>query len=192
MRRLAVVLSLLLVGVVAVALVAYAARPQPSPSSTPSPAAQEPAQQPTVMACHLRGPLPDPNCTPGAADPAVTQADIATTICVSGYTKTVRPPASYTDALKLTQMTQYGLAGTTADYEEDHLIPLEIGGSPRDPRNLWPEPRATLDAAGGAEVKDKLENRLHELVCSGDLPLAKAQKAIASDWVAAYREYVSP
>src|ERR1700687_1954524 len=44
--------------------------------------------------------LPDPKCTPGAVDPSVTQDNIDSTICVSGYTKTVRPPVSVTEPQK--------------------------------------------------------------------------------------------
>ena len=75
-------------------------------------------------------------------NPDVTQDTIDSTICVSGWTATVRPPASYTTALKIQQIADYGYTDTsTADYEEDHFIPLELGGSPTDPGNLWPEPR---------------------------------------------------
>jgi hypothetical protein len=73
------------------------------------------------------------------------------------------------------------------DYEEDHLIPLTVGGNPRDPKNLWPEP---WNGPYGAHVKDKLENKLHSLVCDGMLTLEEAQKAIATDWIAAYEKYV--
>src|SRR6266699_2828606 len=92
----------------------------------------------TVGTCHaLPGPRPDPTCTPGSYDPAVTQADIATTICRSGYTTTVRPPDSQTDKAKKTLYTDYGIAtGTTS--ELDHLVSLELGGS-NDVANLWPE-----------------------------------------------------
>jgi hypothetical protein len=84
---------------------------------------------------------PDPSLTPGALNPAVTQATIQSTICVSGWTATIRPSESFTDALKVTQIGQYGYSDTsTADYEEDHLISLELGGAPADVRNLWPEP----------------------------------------------------
>src|SRR5262245_21264224 len=78
--------------------------------------------------------------TPGALNPDVTQANINETICMRGWTKTIRPPVDYTNALKLTQMRDYGLSGSPRDYQEDHLISLELGGDPRDPRNLWPEP----------------------------------------------------
>jgi hypothetical protein len=92
-------------------------------------------------------PLPDPSCQPGATNPDVTQATIGSTICVSGRTSTVRPPTSYTNPLKVQQIAQYGYSDTsTADYEEDHLIPLELGGSPRSTLNLWPEPRYAVGA----------------------------------------------
>jgi hypothetical protein len=125
----------------------------------------------------------------------VTPATIGSTICVSGYTagrrhddgRTVRPPESYTEALKRQQIAQYGYADTQlADYEEDHLIPLELGGDGYAAGNLWPEPYAGT----GARVKDTLENRLKLLVCGGQLGLRAAQQAIATNWFAAYRHYV--
>ncbi len=134
--------------------------------------------------------LPIHSLTPGAIDSAVTQSNISTTICVLGYTKTVRPPVSYTTPLKRAQ-----LAGSysryndlmTKDFEEDHLIPLELGGAPKNPKNLWPEP---WNGSAGARMKDRLENKLHLLVCSEKLSLATAQRAIARDWLTAYSKYV--
>jgi hypothetical protein len=134
--------------------------------------------------------LPDRSATPGAIDPRVTQSDLATTICVSGYTATVRPSSSYTDAIKTRQLAGgYALHGDTdrSDYEEDHLIPLELGGSPTSVRNLWPQPYAGRTAA---TAKDSLENRLHTMVCDGSLPLQVAQQAIARNWWAAYQRFV--
>ena len=134
--------------------------------------------------------LPDPKLTPGARNPDVTPADLGSTICKSGWTKTVRPPVSYTNALKKKQIAQYGYSDTRlSQYEEDHLIPLEVGGAPRDPRNLWPEPRSATLPDGtkvGATQKDGLENYLHARVCNGTIPLAAAQDAFAKDWVAAW------
>ncbi|MET8625502.1 hypothetical protein ABZW30_17440 [Kitasatospora sp. NPDC004669] len=128
-------------------------------------------------------PLPDPSCTPGAYNPAVTQATIGSTICVSGWTATVRPPASYTNALKTQQIAQYGYADTNpADYEEDHFVPLELGGAPRDPHNLWPEPRY---GSQPAQSKDSVENKLKTAVCGHRVTLAAARSAIASDWTTA-------
>lgn len=148
--------------------------PKPEPTSSPT------ATSAAATTCHARGPLPDPVCTPGALNPNVTQATIGSTICVAGWTGTVRPPTSYTNALKVQQMAAYGLTGTTADYEEDHMLPLELGGAPSDPKNLWPQPRV---AGTGAAAKDTLENKLKRLVCAGSLQLAEAQSCILVDWV---------
>lgn len=139
--------------------------------------------------CHTRGTglyaLPDPRCTPGAVDPAVTQTDIETTICRAGYARAIRPPESATEPEKLASMAAYGETGPPGEYEYDHLIPLELGGAANDRRNLWPEPGASPNP------KDALEDRLHELVCAGELGLATARRAIATDWVAAYRRWVA-
>jgi hypothetical protein len=133
--------------------------------------------------------LPNPAWQPGANNPDVTQDNIQQTICVSGYTKTIRPPTSYTEPLKKQQITQYGYSDTNlADYEEDHLIALEDGGSPTDPANLWPQPRNT--SPWNASTKDTLENTLHQMVCSGQITLDEARQALATDWVAAYHKYV--
>jgi hypothetical protein len=138
-----------------------------------------------------QGALPDPARTPGAVNPAVTQGTIGSTICVRGWTRTVRPPREYTGALKRQQIREFGYEDRRmADYEEDHLVPLDLGGAPDDARNLWPEPRVSADG-WGADRKDELEATLARLVCSGRLPLADAQRAIATNWVAAYRQYVA-
>ncbi len=108
--------------------------------------------------------------TPGALNPNVTQSNIDTTVCARGWTKTVRPPVDYTNALKVRQMRAYGLAGDPADYQEDHLISLELGGDPYDPRNLWPEPYPR------AHEMDAIENDLNAKVCSGELSLSDAQR----------------
>ena len=130
--------------------------------------------------------LPDPSCTPGEIDPAVTQNNIATTICSSGYTQTVRPSVSYTNALKKQQIIDYGYTDTKmSDYEEDHFISLELGGSPKDPRNLWPEPHSSPNE------KDKVENYLHSQVCSGKLSLLQAQREITDNWYEIYRNMAS-
>src|SRR5947209_4295252 len=132
--------------------------------------------------CRARGALPDPRCTPGAVDPRVDQADVARTICVPGFTRRVRPPVSYTDRLKRHQLGAYGFyAGhSPRAYEEDHLVPLELGGAPDDPRNLWPEART--GASGSATQKDVLENYLHRAVCSGSMTLRDAQRTIERNW----------
>lgn len=134
--------------------------------------------------------LPDRKATPGAVNHHVTQANIQSTICRSGYSASVRPPSSYTTALKVKQLhAGYTYDGdrSTSDYEEDHLISLELGGSPTSIKNLWPEPYA---ATGNAYVKDQIENKLHDLVCNGELRLRTAQHDEASNWYAAYRKYI--
>ena len=137
--------------------------------------------------CQENNGLPDSACTPGAINPKVTQSNIKSTICVSGYTTTIRPPTSYTTPLKIQQIQEYGYSDTsTKSYEEDHLIPLEVGGSPTDPANLWPEP---YNINYGAKVKDKVENYLHAQVCSGAITLAEAQKEDATNWENVYTSH---
>ena len=132
--------------------------------------------------------LPDRALTPGAVDPGITQANIQSTVCVKGYTKTVRPPAHYTNKLKKRQLREYGYADRNPKhYEEDHLIPLSIGGNPHDPRNLWPEPR---NSEWNAARKDDLEFVLYHMVCDGRISLKDAQTEIASNWIEAYKRYV--
>ena len=128
-------------------------------------------------------PLPDPTCQPGAYHPDLTQSTIDSTICVSGWTSTVRPSSSYTNALKVTQIAEYGYSDTsTADYEEDHFVPLELGGAPKSALNLWPEPRYGDTTASN---KDTVENKLKKYVCNGTVTLNAARSAIAEDWTTA-------
>jgi hypothetical protein len=114
--------------------------------------------------------LADPVRTPGVLNPDVTQATIHSTVCVRGWTRTVRPAVEYTNALKARQMRAYGERGAPADYQEDHLISLELGGHPTDPRNLWPEPYPRAAAV------DRIENDLNAKVCDGSLSLREAQE----------------
>jgi hypothetical protein len=136
--------------------------------------------QPPPGSCHARGSgalvLPDPRCTPGAVNPDVTPATIGQTICVSGWTSTVRPSESVTHDEKLASMAAYADAGSSSTYEYDHLVPLELGGAVNDPHNLWPEP------GGVPNPKDPVENALHRAVCSNQMPLRQAQHIIATDW----------
>jgi hypothetical protein len=111
-----------------------------------------------------------PALTPGALNPEVTQATIAGTICSRGWTRTVRPPTSYTNALKLEQMRLYGFSGGPGDYQEDHFISLELGGAPHNPKNIWPERRPRADHV------DTIENELNDKVCSGEISLAEGQR----------------
>jgi hypothetical protein len=146
----------------------------------------------TPAAGVLRTGLPNHVLTPGAWNPAVTQATIHSTICVSGWTKTIRPPTTYTNPLKVTQITTYGYTDKlVGDYEEDHLISLELGGAPKSTKNLWPEPHHVM--VGGLDLgsftKDGFETHLKGLVCAGKLTLNKARSEIAGDWVANWKAW---
>jgi hypothetical protein len=155
-------------------------------ASAASPSAIQP--QPAPGSCHARGSglfsLPDLRCTPGAIDPTVTQANIDSTICRYGYTDRVRPPEWITEPEKHASLASYGDTAPIYEYEYDHLVPLELGGARNDPRNLWPEPGPSPNP------KDELEDRLHQLVCDGQVTLVAAQLAIARNWVATYRRLV--
>jgi len=132
--------------------------------------------------------LPNHTRTPGATNPGVTQENIHETICVSGWTKTIRPPSSYTNNLKKQQIKEYRYTEKRlAEFEEDHLISLQLGGNPTDPKNLWPEP---YRIKCGARIKDVLETKLKRMVCDGKITLKQAQQAIAKNWIAAYKKYV--
>jgi hypothetical protein len=124
-------------------------------------------------------------------DPAKTPGDVLTTdtsaVCTPGYTKTVRNvPAE----IKKQVYRNYGIIShKPGEYEVDHLVSLELGGS-NSIRNLWPESYITKPL--NAHVKDKLENKLHELVCNGSVSIVEAQRAIAENWIDAYKKYVGP
>ena len=142
----------------------------------------DPAQVTGVLTGSCRysdaGQLPDPRCTPGSVDPAVTQRDIRQTICVPGYTATVRPPETQTEQFKYGDAYRaYGVPDSRPT-ELDHLVPLELAGS-NDAANLWPEWPPTPNP------KDKVENALNAAVCDGRVSLAAAQQAIASNWTTA-------
>jgi hypothetical protein len=136
----------------------------------------------------LASDLPNPSLTPGAINPEITQQNIHQTVCIKGYTKTIRPPAHYTNKLKKRQLREYGYDDRNPrHFEEDHLIPLSIGGNPRDPHNLWPEPRLSV---WNAAKKDDLEFTLYRMVCQNEISLADAQAEIASNWIEAWKRYV--
>jgi hypothetical protein len=158
----------------AVVLLAGCAPPQiqsQPPSTRPSAAEDR---------CVEHDGLPDPRCTPGAIRSGLSLA----TICAFGYSRTVRPPKSFTEPLKLRQMRSYSLPRSPRAYEEDHLVPLSIGGAPGDPRNLWPEPRS---GPNNAEQKDQLETWAARMACAGRIPLARLQREMASNWPVLYR-----
>ena len=150
----------------------------------PGPTNYSEQPQPTPGSCHYRSAangqtLPDPACTPGAISPKVTLQTLDTTICRNGYSKSIRPPHAITEAEKKANAAAYSYAGPLSEVEYDHLIPLSLGGDPNDPRNLWVEPGASPNP------KDAVEDQLHQAVCSGRVPLAVAQQAIATDWTTA-------
>ena len=130
-----------------------------------------------ISNCRARdhGRLPDRACTPGSVNPAVTQANISSTICQAGWTAQVRPPESQTARAKYdTAYPAYGVPdGTTS--ELDHLVPLELGGS-NDITNLWPE------AGTIPNPKDSTERALNHAVCDRTVSLRAAQRAIARNW----------
>jgi hypothetical protein len=155
-----------------------------------------PTTQPRTIAPAIRatpgekaGPAslyPDPARTPGFPNPDITQASISKNICNPKWsTESIRPPESYTNHLKAQQMKQWGLPGSPSDYEEDHFISLELGGNPKDPRNLWPE---AYQPKPGAREKDQVEDYLHRQVCSGAMTLDEAQQAIVTDWYKVYQQ----
>ena len=129
--------------------------------------------------CRTRdhGELPDRSCTPGAIDPAVTQANIGSTICRSGYTTKVRPPESQTEKFKW-DVAEPAYGQHDVPGELDHEIPLELGGA-NDARNLW------VEAGPLPNPKDAVENALNRAVCDGTVKLRAAQAAIAKNWLKA-------
>lgn len=128
----------------------------------------DPGPTPTCLSLFL----PIKRLTPGIYLGSVSQTTIRKTICNSSWTRTIRPPVGFTNALKLKQMPLYGEEGSPAQYEEDHLIPLELGGAPRNPKNLWPEP------LGQAKKSNSLETKLRRQVCEGAMKLGSARVAI--------------
>ena len=156
---------------------------------------------------------PQHDKTPGATNPLVSQANIQDNICKKGFsTDAYRPESSYTSELKKQQLAEYG--HTVPDprkqclphsdnpecYEEDHLISLEAGGHPSDPRNLWPQPTNKTPgmSSSGWQDKDKVEDFIHDLIChdipnsprrskihaSHSITLDRGQEILANDWYA--------
>jgi hypothetical protein len=124
--------------------------------------------------------VPDPAKTPGDVL-EVTKSDI----CVPGYSKNVR---NVPESVKRQVYASYRIAShQPKEYEVDHLISLELGGS-NSLKNLWPQSYVT--SPYNAHKKDVLENKLHKLVCDGAIDLKTAQREIATDWIGAYRKYV--
>lgn len=169
--------------------------PAPAPGQLalgPGPTNYTVQPQPPAGSCTYRytpagEPLPDPRCTPGAISPKVTQDTLATTVCRKGYTKSIRPSVAITREEKRANAESYSFTGDMAYAEYDHLVSLVLGGDPNDPRNLWVEPPSPAHKPkdGVNNPKDIVENKLAAAVCSGRVPLADAQTAIATDWTTA-------
>lgn len=157
-----------------------------SPAATaPAPTTSGPKPIPSpsgTLRWHANVALPDSKLTPGGIFPGVSAAQV----CVSGWAEAHR---NVPDEVRYQVFAEYGLSyGVHDSYEVDHLIPLELGGS-NAIRNLWPEPEG--GSQPGYPSKDRLENRLHQLVCGGSMTLAAAQHAIAANWWAAYTTYLA-
>ena len=194
MKSFVVLLALLLVG----------CRHQPAPPTTTVLPVATP--QPTSVGrftppCYSADGMPDPTCTPGAIDQRVTQANLASTVCKSGYTASVRPSATVSAQLKRTVLTAYGIPlSQTSKYELDHLVMLGIGGHPTALENLFPQ---LWDGQNGAHRKDAVENRAQDALCcpfraqkaacsAPTVTLGELQRAMASDWRAVGRNLRVP
>ncbi len=160
----------------------------------------------TTSTCHYTSyqgqpVLPDRHCTPGATDPAVTQASLAATVCTVGWLAKTQLSEQQSKPLRLASLVSYGLPAPTSGYGLDRLISLTIGGSPSAPGNLWPEPSY---GPYGSPTKVQLEIQLHADVCASSgtkatstnitqyLTLAQAQAAISTNWITAYYQYCRP
>jgi len=131
--------------------------------------------------------LPDHERTPGAINTYVTQDNIKSTACVTRWTRWVGPSSAYTDRLKAEQMKESRLVGNREAYLEDHLVPLCVGGHPRDPRNLWPQP---VKGKWTAAVKDRLETSVCRAVCRGDMTLEEGRAIfMRPDWTQEYLNF---
>jgi hypothetical protein len=130
--------------------------------------------------------VPDPDRTPGALNPDINQENFYQRICVEG-SKQYRPSSSYTNGLKRKQLRDHGYSDRRPEeYEEDHLIPLSLGGHPRSIKNLWPEP---WHGKWGAHRKDRLEFAMYKAACNGEVSLEEAQRAFVGDWTQSYERY---
>jgi len=122
-------------------------------------------------------------------NPDVTEGTVKKTICVPGYTKSVRPATSYTNGVKAKLLTEAGIDHSRiGDFELDHIVPLALGGHPRKLSNLVLQP---WEGEHGAKRKDSLEVRMHSLVCHGEVGLTEAQGCIAENWELCAAKYTT-
>lgn len=164
---------------------------QPAPPISPATVAQTSSAAPSPFRSAAEDPKDGPciKTTHGcvALNPDVDEETIDATICISGYTKSVRPATGYTNGVKKKLMREAGIdVERISDYELDHIVPLALGGHPRKLSNLMLQ---AWDGQHGAKVKDVLEVRLQSLVCHGKLDLTDAQVCIAQDWEACAVRY---
>ena len=147
------------------------------PSTSPSSGTQPHwGVQTKTAGCSAHTGLQDAACTPGAILANATKTDV----CTSGYAKSVR---NVPQSEKNQVYAEYGITRHTAgEYEVDHLVSLELGGS-NDISNLWPE---AASPKPGFHEKDKVENYLNSQVCSGAISLQEAQIEIATNWLDVY------
>jgi hypothetical protein len=131
-----------------------------------------------VSGC-TRGPAPDRRCSPGGYCSALTRRVICTAGFRTGSIRSVSQDRKF--AVERAYEMAARLYGSTI--EIDHIIPLELGGS-NATSNLFPE---SGTATASYHVKDRLENRLHDMVCAGQIALRAAQTSIATDWRSLYR-----
>ena len=174
MKSLLPPILLLLLLALAACTVEFGTPPAPA---NPGTAASSIGQRTKTSGCVSQNALPDAACTPGAIFADATTAQI----CRPGYSSGVRnvPESEKTEVYR-----EYGITHHSAgEYEVDHLISLELGGS-NDIANLWPEP---AEPRPGFHEKDKVENYMHDQVCSGAVSLHDAQVQIATDWLSIYR-----
>ena len=141
----------------------------------------------------IRGRAYPPAWIPGAVNESITQENIKDTICSNKWTtRSIRPPTSYTNRIKKAQLEQMESEDRDLrNFEEDHLISLQLGGHPTDIRNLFPEPYHTKinGEIVGALQKDRIETLLNQEVCKGTITLKRAQEIISTDWYACFLKY---
>ena len=150
----------------------------PTANTTTSTSTPHWGTQTKTSGCTINGALQDQACTPGDILPNATKDQI----CKSGYASSVRnvPTSEKNQVYAEYSITHH----TTGQYEVDHLVSLELGGS-NDISNLWPE---AASPKPGFHEKDKVENYLHDQVCSGAVSLQQAQSEIATNWLNIYNQ----
>lgn len=128
---------------------------------------------------NAEGPKPKAGLTPGETRPITIDE-----ICRNPQAETIT--ANIPEETRRKVFSEYGIDTRADNFEVDYLITPDLGGA-QSIRNLWPQP---YSARWNAHVKDKLEQRLHQLVCERKVDLTTAQHDIAADWIGAYKKYV--